>query len=571
MEKKNHALRNFAITAIVGTVVALVLVILGTVLAGSLGDNAIAIHWVKEASDFGAAGLTIANGGLWSFQYLVASIIWYVSVAATVVFFLLPLILALNRKKGKLVGVIVLNLVLCLVLLYLYLALYYGQYVNSPVSGTTLVRAFFAAIAFHYGAVAAIFAILVAAAGIVAIVGVVGMFFATLRAIGKKEKKVEEPAEEPEREKGLLVVKQYDKEGQVGPCVEKKPCRYPYVSLTPEEIKAIVREEVEQANDEEAKKIFKSPIVFAIPTQVKEVEPEQPEEEPVPVVEEKPVEEKPAEEQKESLSEEQIRLVVAQEIAKAIASLKLARKPAKAEEPVQEVKEEPVQEEPAPVVEEEPVQEPVEEPVQEPVQEEPAPVVEEEPVQEEQPEEIVVEEEPVQEEPQPLEEEPVFGEAGVPVVEEGKTIKAVRIPFTDRLNSADDSLKAAFNEIKSLLKAYGLNDRVSNGGDSFRLHRVTYCKVTVAGKALKLYLALNPADYANSTYPVKDASSKAMYAETPLVFKVKSGLSLRRAEELIRDCMDKNGLEQVDKVEPRDWVAEIANAEKEEGEADDEE
>ena len=490
MEKKNHALRNFAITAIVGTVVALVLVILGTVLAGSLGDNAIAIHWVKEASDFGAAGLTIANGGLWSFQYLVASIIWYVSVAATVVFFLLPLILALNRKKGKLVGVIVLNLVLCLVLLYLYLALYYGQYVNSPVSGTTLVRAFFAAIAFHYGAVAAIFAILVAAAGIVAIVGIVGMFFATLRAIGKKEKKVEEPAEEPEREKGLLVVKQYDKEGQVGSCVEKKPCRYPYVSLTPEEIKTIVREEVEQANDEEAKKIFKSPIVFAIPTQVKEVEPEQPEEEPAPVVEE----------------------------------------------------------------------EPVQEPVEEPVQEEPAPVVEEEPVQEEQPEEVVVEEEPVQEEPQPLEEEPVFGEAGVPVVEEGKTIKAVRIPFTDRINSADDSLKAAFNEIKSLLKAYGLNDRVSNGGDSFRLHRVTYCKITVAGKELKLYLALNPADYANSTYPVKDASSK-----------VKSGLSLRRAEELIRDCMDKNGLEQVDKVEPRDWVAEIANAEKEDGEADDEE
>ena len=555
MEKKNHALRNFAITAIVGTVVALVLVILGTVLAGSLGDNAIAIHWVKEASDFGAAGLTIANGGLWSFQYLVASIIWYVSVAATVVFFLLPLILALNRKKGKLVGVIVLNLVLCLVLLYLYLALYYGQYVNSPVSGTTLVKAFFAAIAFHYGAVAAIFAILVAAAGIVAIVGIVGMFFATLRAIGKKEKKVEEPAEEPEREKGLLVVKQYDKEGQVGPCVEKKPCRYPYVSLTPEEIKTIVREEVEQANDEEAKKIFKSPIVFAIPTQVKEVEPEQPEEEPAPVVEEKPVEEKPAEEQKESLSEEQIRLVVAQEIAKAIASLKLARKPAQAEEPVQEVKEEPVQEEPAPVVEEEPVQEPVEEPVEEPVQEEPAPVVEE-PVQEEQPDEVVVEEEPVQEEPQPLEEEPVFGEAGVPVVEEGKTIKAVRIPFTDRLNSADDSLKAAFNEIKSLLKAYGLNDRVSNGGDSFRLHRVTYCKVTVAGKALKLYLALNPADYANSTYPVKDASSKAMYAETPLVFKVKSGLSVRRCKELIQDCMDKDGLEQgeIGKV---NWIKEM--------------
>jgi (2Fe-2S) ferredoxin len=387
--------------------------------------------------------------------------------------------------------------------------------------------------AFHYGAVAAIFAILVAAAGIVAIVGIVGIFFATLARIGKKEKVVAAEPEE-EREKGLLVIKQFDKEGQVGPCVEKKPSRYPYVSLKPEEIKAIVREEVEQANDEEAKKIFKSPIVFAIPTQVKEVEAEQPaEEKPA----EQPAEEKPAEEKKETLSEEQIRLVVAQDIAKAIASLKLAKKPAKAEEPVEEAQPEPVEEQPA---------------------EEPAPV--EEPVVEAQPE------------PEQLpEEEPVYGEAGVPVVEEGKTVKAVRVPFTDRINQADDSLKDAFNQIKSLLKAYGLNDRVSNGGDAFRLHRVTYCKVTVAGKALKLYLALNPADYANSTYPVKDASSKAMYAETPLVFKVKSGLSLRRAEELIRDCMDKNGLEQVDQVEPRDWVAEICNAETEEGEADDEE
>ena len=569
MEKKNHALRNFVITAIVGTVVALVLVILGTVLAGSLGDNAIAIHWVKEAGNFGEAFGTIANGHLWGFQYVIPSIIWYVSVAATVIFFLLPLILALSRKKGKLVGVIILNFVLCLVLLALYLALYYGQYVNSPVSGTTLVRAIFASLAFQNGAVAAIFAILVAAAGIVAIVGIVGIFFATLARIGKKEKVVAAEPEE-EREKGLLVIKQFDKEGQVGPCVEKKPSRYPYVSLKPEEIKAIVREEVEQANDEEAKKIFKSPIVFAIPTQVKEVEAEQPvEEKPA----EQPVEEKPAEEKKETLSEEQIRLVVAQEIAKAIASLKLAKKPAKAEEPVEEAQpvEEPVEEqpaeEPAPVEEPQPVEEPV---VEEQPVEEPHPV--EEPVVEEtQP----VEEEPVEEaEPEPEqlpEEEPVYGEAGVPVVEEGKTVKAVRVPFTDRINQADDSLKDAFNQIKSLLKAYGLNDRVSNGGDAFRLHRVTYCKVTVAGKALKLYLALNPADYANSTYPVKDASSKAMYAETPLVFKVKSGLSLRRAEELIRDCMDKNGLEQVDQVEPRDWVAEICNAETEEGEADDEE
>ena len=177
MERKSHALRNFAITAIVGTVVAFVLVLLGTFLAGSLWENGVSIYWVKEAGNFVDALLTIANGGLWSFQYVVASIVWYVSLVFTLVAFLLPLILALTRKKGKYVGVIILNLVLCLVLLYLYLALYYGQYVNSPVAGDTLVKTFFAALAFHKGAVAAIFAILLAAAGIIAagvfLVGVV--------------------------------------------------------------------------------------------------------------------------------------------------------------------------------------------------------------------------------------------------------------------------------------------------------------------------------------------------------------------------------------------------------------
>ena len=109
------------------------------------------------------------------------------------------------------------------------------------------------------------------------------------------------------------------------------------------------------------------------------------------------------------------------------------------------------------------------------------------------------------------------------------------------------------------------------GGDSFRLHRVTYCKIAMAGKGLKLYLALDPADYANTTLPIKDASSKAAYRETPLVFKVKSGLSVRRAEDLIRECMDKHGIEQADKVQPFDWVNELSFEAIEEGDEGDDE
>ena len=74
-------------------------------------------------------------------------------------------------------------------------------------------------------------------------------------------------------------------------------------------------------------------------------------------------------------------------------------------------------------------------------------------------------------------------------------------------------------------------------------------------------ITLPPQDYVDSTYPIKDASSKNIYKETPLVFKVRSGLSLRRVDELIRDCMDKHGFDPIDQVQEHDWVKELQNAE----------
>ena len=55
---------------------------------------------------------------------------------------------------------------------------------------------------------------------------------------------------------------------------------------------------------------------------------------------------------------------------------------------------------------------------------------------------------------------------------------------------------------------------------------------------------LNPADYKDSTIPFDDVSHKKSFAEIPFVFKVKSGLSLRRAKALIKEMMDKAGIAQ---------------------------
>ena len=223
-------------------------------------------------------------------------------------------------------------------------------------------------------------------------------------------------------------------------------------------------------------------------------------------------------------------------------------------EPVKEEK----KEEPQPVVEE-PVEEAEPEPQPEPIEE--APVVEEPapepaPVEEPQPEPAPVEEvvAPV-EEPQPE-----------PVVEEKKPI--IRIPFTERMLNADKEMQSNYNELKNEILSYGVNSRVSNSGDTFRLHRKTYVKITIAGLSLKLYFALNPDDYKDSTLPIQDAGHKGIYEEIPLVFKVKSGLSMRRCKQLIQDVFDKNGLEQGE-IGNTNWVEELKNIQAEDDKDED--
>ncbi len=210
-------------------------------------------------------------------------------------------------------------------------------------------------------------------------------------------------------------------------------------------------------------------------------------------------------------------------------------------------KAEPVKEEPKPEPKPEPVLEPVPEPVKEEPKPEPAPAP-------------VVKSEPV----------PLFVKKPV---EEGKpeAPKYERIGFAERLLKSDKELHELYNELKNEILSYGVKSRISAVGDTFRLHKKMYVRITVAGKSLKLYFALDPKDYEGSTIPVQDASNKEMYAEIPLVFKVKSGLSVRRCKDLIQAVMEKDNLEQgeVGKV---NWIkelkAEMAAEKKKEKEAE---
>ena len=228
----------------------------------------------------------------------------------------------------------------------------------------------------------------------------------------------------------------------------------------------------------------------------------------------------------------------------------------KPQEVVVEKEPEPVKEE-QPVVVEEPKPESKPEPVKEVVKEQPKPIL----VPTVKFWDVARVVWPQLENPKPLprEEKPVE-----PVnTEEDGWNRNKRQPFMVRIITADLDTKANYNEIKNELLSYGVKSRLSRGGDTFRLGGKEYAKIYLVGKTLKVYLALSPEDYKDSTIPVEDVGHRPNYAEMPLLFKVRSGLSVRRCKELIKAAMEKDGLTQGE-VKDTNWVDELRklNAEK---------
>ena len=160
---------------------------------------------------------------------------------------------------------------------------------------------------------------------------------------------------------------------------------------------------------------------------------------------------------------------------------------------------------------------------------EPEPVIEPEPVAE--PEPIIVSE--------PSE---AVGEAKEGKANDFSSLAGIeRVPFDQKYEMADQSIKDAYTQIKNAALSYGLHSRISNFGDTFKLNgpnRGVYLKLTIVGKTLRAYYKLNPKDYEGTTLPFEDVSDKKSYAETPLLLRVRSGLSLRRAMKLLDEMFN---------------------------------
>lgn len=139
--------------------------------------------------------------------------------------------------------------------------------------------------------------------------------------------------------------------------------------------------------------------------------------------------------------------------------------------------------------------------------------------------------------------------APIPVIvplegeEETKKPRKKMVPFVKKLARIDDDLKKKYEELRNYCLSYGLKERISVPYNTFRLKKVRYVVFAIRGKALILHFALEYKDYEDSPITVKDDSVKVKYEDVPVLFRVKSNLSLKRAYILIDDTMARANIE----------------------------
>ena len=235
--------------------------------------------------------------------------------------------------------------------------------------------------------------------------------------------------------------------------------------------------------------------------------------------------------------------------AESVFTIQLFSKAALVEEkPAEEVVEEVIEEAPAEEVVEEVVEEaPAEEVVEEVIEEAPAEEVVEEVVEEAPAEQNVVE--------VPAEVEAVI----VPTYfdNEGNKIdiKYSR-SITANIIQSEDTVKSYYSELKNHILSYkGVKSRISWKFDSYNRGRDQLFKIKLRGKTICLYCNLNPDDFDKSKYHHEAIDAK-IFADVPMLVKIKSGLGLRKAKELVDIEMAGLGIEKNPKAKEVDYVSE---------------
>ncbi len=180
------------------------------------------------------------------------------------------------------------------------------------------------------------------------------------------------------------------------------------------------------------------------------------------------------------------------------------------------------------------------------------PVVEEEPAQVE---ELVVEEEPAAQIEEVASVEPVIVPTYIDANGNELDIRYSR-SFTANVIQGEDNVKDFYSELKNHILSYkGVKSRISWKFDSYNRGRDQLFKLKIRGKTICMYCALDPNEFDKARYHHEAVDAK-IFEDVPMLVKIKSGLGLKKAKELVDILMAKLGIELDPKAKIVDYVAE---------------
>ncbi len=130
-------------------------------------------------------------------------------------------------------------------------------------------------------------------------------------------------------------------------------------------------------------------------------------------------------------------------------------------------------------------------------------------------------------------------------------INGKKVSFAEKILGLDKEVQDYFSAIHNELISYKkVSARLSFKCMSYRTGRKLLAKISVRGKTLNMYLALNPLDFNQNVYHQKDVGEVKSYQLVPFRVKVKSDRGSKNAIKLINELGVINSLIKNEKFAP---------------------
>ena len=138
-----------------------------------------------------------------------------------------------------------------------------------------------------------------------------------------------------------------------------------------------------------------------------------------------------------------------------------------------------------------------------------------------------------------------------------------RRSYQSRLAQSQGNVQEYYNILKNALLSYkGVKSRISWNYEAFNKGRSHLAKMNAKTKTLYLYLALDPAELADTKYGITDMSAKKKYASVPVLLKIKGERKFKYALELIAKlCGETMALPEINNYQEVDYRIPYQNTE----------